>query len=374
MSQTIFILGRHPRISNAELAAVFPRARKVAGTRQFTILENTPSVDLARLGGVVKVGQVFATFQKFAPTAVYDFLAQQFASKTGKQIFGVSSFGAILSTNKTLLVGAKKFLRDAGVAVRFANKNFQNLTSAQTEFEILKKDGCEILIANDGRNWWFAELTGVQPFQTYARRDYAKPARDARMGMLPPKLAQILVNLACRDEKHLKVYDPFCGSGTILVEAALLGHTSLGSDSDLHAIELARQNLAAEKITAEVWQHDATQPINPRDISGGFDVVASEGTLGPPRKTVPPAAARTHIFRELAELYSAFFRELRTRRVVITFPVYLENGMPKYFSSQVISPVLEKLGWLHQKEPLVYFRPTQTVGREILIWEKVVKS
>jgi hypothetical protein len=36
----------------------------------------------------------------------------------------------------------------------------------------------------------------LQDFESYSKRDYGRPARDPRTGSLPPKLAQILINLA----------------------------------------------------------------------------------------------------------------------------------------------------------------------------------
>jgi tRNA G10 N-methylase Trm11 len=52
--------------------------------------------------------------------------------------------------------------------------------------------------------------------------------------MIPPKLAQVMINLARRDEADFQdkiLFDPFCGSGTILMEAYLMGIKNIiGSD------------------------------------------------------------------------------------------------------------------------------------------------
>ena len=375
--QTLVILGRHPAISLAEIRARFPQAKICARENAFAIFENLEKLDLKKIGGVVKAGEVFAHSLSFPIAHVSEFLAKEFHGKTGKQNFAISLFPEQTKTLKTLLVGAKKFLRDRKISVRFANKNFTNLTSAQSEFEILKKNGIEILAVNSGKNWWLAKLESVQPFQDYKFRDYEKKFRDARVGMLPPKLAQMLVNLAVGDSASIGtdmsvpyklpiVYDPFCGSGGILVEAGLLGYQVLGSDLDPRMVEFSEKNLAAMQLKGEVFLHDARQKVSKK-----FDVIATEGYLGPPRKTLPDEKMRTKIFTELENLYSKFFAWLDCRRIAVCFPVYLENGRPKYFASKAILPTIAKFGWKMQNaEKLIYAREDQVVGREVVVLEK----
>jgi len=368
MNQIVFILGRHPKISIAELTAVFPQSKIITSTDTFVVFENLDlsAINLARLGGTVKFGEVFSVESDFASQKVYEYLAERLASGAGKQIFGISSFGARFGTLKTLLIGAKKFLRAQKISTRFINKNFQNLSSAQTEFEIIKRNGNEILVAFDGLRWFFAETKAVQPFASYQFRDYKKPARDARVGMLPPKLAQILINLAAAGDLSKIIYDPFCGTGTVLVEAALMGHEVVGSDIDARICDFARKNLNAFNISANIFTHDAV-----RKASCKFDVVVTEGTLGPPRREIPSLAARRRIFAEIAEIYEKFFSWVFIHKVVITLPVYLEEGVPKFFASDIILPRIKQLGWRTcGSQKLLYFRPNQIVGREIVIFEK----
>ena len=76
---------------------------------------------------------------------------------------------------------------------------------------------------------WY-RVVGVQDIDAYARRDQVRPARDARVGMLPPKLAQILINLCGELNDGARILDPFCGTGGILIEAGLIGCKVVGSD------------------------------------------------------------------------------------------------------------------------------------------------
>ena len=51
----------------------------------------------------------------------------------------------------------------------------------------------------------------VQPFKVLSKRDFGRPARDDHSGMLPPKLAQIMINLARRNDdiSTKTILDPF---------------------------------------------------------------------------------------------------------------------------------------------------------------------
>jgi Putative RNA methylase family UPF0020 len=75
-----------------------------------------------------------------------------------------------------------------------------------------------------------------------------KRAVAERAGALRPTVAAALVQLATNgigdDVAASGVYDPFCGSGTVLLEAHHAGRPVFGSDADPTAVELTRERLA----------------------------------------------------------------------------------------------------------------------------------
>jgi SAM-dependent methyltransferase len=438
--QILFILGRNPVISIAEIRAKFLNAKICAREQEFAIFENIDSVNLQTIGGTIKVGEVFAREMNYVQhdlknkdaQQIYEFLAQELTnSSKGKKNFGISIYPFESRTLKTLLIGAKKFLKAKGINARFANKNFTNLTNPQSEFEVLKNGGVEILVTHGGNNWFFAKLKQNQPFDSYRKRDYEKAYRDARVGMLPPKLAQMMINLGVgglekfsisnfqfsnksekinfkhqnskedrnddffidneiKKNKKKKeqanqppvashqslstIYDPFCGAGGIMIEAGLMGYKTFGSDIDERMVEFSRKNLEALSLNGKVFIHDAKKKLSESDWEK-YDVVVSEGYLGPPRKTMPDLPMRQKIFAELKELYRNFFSLVECGRVVICFPVYLEKGQPKFFASAEILPVLRFMGWeMKNTEKLIYARKNQIVGREIVVLERRMKN
>lgn len=85
-------------------------------------------------------------------------------------------------------------------------------------------------------------LLGVRLFEApLTPRHYR---RAGGMGALRPTVAAAMVRLTCEGLKPRTVWDPFCGSGTVLAEAALRGHRVAGTDITPEAVAAARQNLA----------------------------------------------------------------------------------------------------------------------------------
>jgi tRNA (guanine6-N2)-methyltransferase len=76
-------------------------------------------------------------------------------------------------------------------------------------------------------------------------------------GALKPSVAAALVLLA-QTTSTTTVLDPCCGSGTILIEAALQGANACGGDRNPAAVAAARTNVAAAGVTVPIFHWDAT--------------------------------------------------------------------------------------------------------------------
>jgi len=93
------------------------------------------------------------------------------------------------------------------------------------------------------------DVTRFEPGDQQSRpfvRSYVVPSRKARW----------LNDLAAVDVGH-RVLDPFCGTGSILIEAERLGAIVFGSDVDAVAVAGARENFRARRATADLRVMDA---------------------------------------------------------------------------------------------------------------------
>jgi tRNA (guanine10-N2)-dimethyltransferase len=218
----------------------------------------------------------------------------------------------------------------------------------------------------------------VQDIEAYAARDQARPKRDAKVGMLPPKLAQIIINLANPPEGAL-ILDPFCGTGVILQEALLMGYGATGSDIEERMVEFAKDNIQwlrqqqSDLPEATVSMADATNFKWPQEVNA----VASELYLGPP---LGQAGEISAISREISQLLGGFLKNLAPQlgskiRVSLAIPAWYQSSKKTF----AVPPIgnLTDMGYNHIKfqqaadEELIYWRPGQAVGRQLIVLEKV---
>jgi tRNA G10 N-methylase Trm11 len=109
-----------------------------------------------------------------------------------------------------------------------------------------------LIVAQEHRFWFGEILTEGQ--HTYTQHD-AKPYRTSNS--LPTRLARALVNLVSPPARS--ILDPFCGTGSILLEARALGLTAFGMDWNPKMVSMSRRNLEHFGYTAEVVRGNALE-------------------------------------------------------------------------------------------------------------------
>jgi tRNA G10 N-methylase Trm11 len=411
-----FILGRKPLLSIAEICQTKADTDKIVDIgRESLILERpetfkNPQDTLNRLGGTVKIAEIFAELKgnkAEISAAVSDYLLKKFQDRINKVSYGISAYSFAQrheSFLKEVLKKVKKELTAAGLKNRFINHNFKNVENAAIKGEGLLTKGAEIVIIQGKDGYFLGETKALQDFEYYSHRDYNRPARDPRLGMLPPKLAQMMINfsgfstLEGHSAKKPTVYDPFVGIGTVLSEGFLLGYDLMGSDLDPENIKKAQQNLdwLIQQKSEAAWpfvhlfSQDATR-LGKKDLPRPVDLIVTESYLGPPVSQFPSRENIAKTFGNIRETIFGFFKTVKpllrpSTPIVISLLFYrdknrfhfIEDLLPKIVGlGYEVRPLLPKelknrfnLG-TSQKESLLYDRPDQVVGREI--WKLVRK-
>jgi len=234
----------------------------------------------------------------------------------------------------------------------------------------------------------------VQDFEDYGRRDYQRPFRDLKMGMLPPKVAQIMINMA-NLKKGEHMLDPFCGGGTILQEALLMDINAVGSDIDVNAIRGAESNLAWFRNRYnipfgryQILKLDAASELTREFKPDNFDAIVTEGWLGPLYGSFPKESEIKKNFKDILEVYLKAFGQFsqvlkKNGTVVISLPAYRQEKDRYVFMPTL--DFIEKLGYIRQdpipletlekykflkvtdRKTIIYDRKDQVVAREIVI-------
>lgn len=427
------VVGHQPKISIAELAAAFPGFRLLDQTSKTVVrFEANTEIDAAAgnaLGGTVLLAREIALRSTLNIDDIPSLLASELKDIRGKATFSIRAFGLPHAVIHRLYRDGKAKLRKIGRPSRYiGTERKPALPVLLHDTGILDgKHGCELfLVAEEPRRiredepqdlpLWIGRTIFAQDVASYTERDIGKPARDTTAGLLPPKLAQVLLNFGIwlvgnaksqipKTKKGSKqslpptpypllptIYDPFCGMGVIPMEAMLRGLPVFASDLSQKAVNATERNLewlrkvrsiTKGAVPSTVWKQDAVKPFA---LKTPPSVIVTETTLG------PPLASRVSIreaqkFRTEAEAVEiAFLRNVAESLprvpIVCTWPVWFTSkgaihlertwdalhdcGFRATLPPGIESDVKGRLS-------LLYRRPDQFVGREILLLQPTRK-
>ena len=384
----IAILGRQPELGIAELEQLYG---DVAWFSDTTALVNFDTPDLSRLGGSQKIGRVVAELPNGDWTKASRQLVSAYQAAwqnhDGKITLGLSAFGfgnkiSAREVQKTGII-LKQKLKQSGVSLRLIPNNDAALSTATSHHNKLglSDNKVELLVVrNKNGKIIIAESIGAQNITAYARRDQERPKRDAFVGMLPPKLAQIILNLA-NPTAGTRVLDPFCGTGVVLQEASIQGFKVYGTDLSDKMVDYTAKNLdwlaTTHDITIDsiIEQGDAMN----HQWNGTIGAVACEGYLGQPFSAPPSPAKLAEVRKNCNYIMSEFLRNI-ARQLAPGTPLCV--AVPAWkaadgsFTHLPLVSQLESLGYTPvplstvRSSELLYHRDDQVVARELLVMTK----
>ena len=355
------ILGRHPKLSLAEFALVSTTSLRRQGEYLFfesDLEESALLLQLEKLWGIVKWGKVVEKSDS----------KQQISEEKNPDIVSFLAGVSIIGVNDQKLGMEIKKL--------YGVRRFKLVELTSSDLEI-KKDGKELIALGWGK---IGLGLGWQDIAHFELIDFWKPAHGMEVGMMPSKLAQMLVNIGIMKSEEWKtkstsltVYDPFCGFGTTGFVANWVGHHFVGSDI---SITWAKENAKRWK---EHWQgavdngqlftvfkHDVTEPfVHP--VVQKVDCIVTEGWLGPVvgRKTREPELL-VHA-EKIHALYTSFLNNLCEVvpyvPVVLTLPSY--TRLPDAIFPEVVAHAVA-LGYAVE-DLGIYSRKWQEVCRHIVV-------
>lgn len=374
------VLGTMADLAFAEVKAVFGEKQVARLNSQAAVIDSPleASQAMSVLGGTVKIAEILQVIdQKQSATQLEAIITDQLEQlASGKIHFALAELGRD-QVDRLDLIAIKNQLQLRGLKVRF-NDGPRHGVSAALLLNCRRLQ--ELIVAVGDQQTIIAKTVAVQDIDDWTRRDRNKPYADHKKGMLPPKLARMMVNLAIGDKalttthQQQLLYDPFCGSGTVLLEAAFNHFRLAGTDLDAQAIIGTKENLAwweqtyQQTVELTAFAQDVTQ-VPMAKLGGPVDYLVTEPFLG---KQTPKENELANIFRGLEKMYWGAFRHWTqllapTATVVVVFPqVETENG--QLFSLDHLLDKLSGLGYNKQSRALYYARPQAMVKREICIF------
>lgn len=406
-----FVLGSNPAISVAEILSCLDEKMPtiVELSRQILVIESRQEIDeknlMNRLGGTIKIGRLINQCLPIDINALADVMANELHRKhrSGKIKFGFSVYS--LAQKKPEIEAAKiakrlhrtgmetkRRLADRGLTARWIRpKSGSALSSVIVDKEGLMSAGSDFVVLIKSNSLEIGLTSTVQPFELFSETDFGRPGRDAYRGMLPPKVARMMLNLAGL-QNNSTVWDPFCGSGTVATEALRLGATSIfASDISPRAITDTKHNIdwlrkndyIRTKADINVFSGDACRRP-PLIDNHSIDLVVSEVFLGPPRRGKETKKELIERLDQLTKLYRSvllIWQPLLVKQahLVLALPLYIIGSerlglnIERIIGTDYkIDPILpaELLARLDEKPTpgggVTYGRPGQLVWREII--------
>lgn len=386
----IALLGRQPALGMCELERLYGGQSVSWHSDISAVIDTVDCPDVQLLGGSQKIGEVVAEFPKGnwrdVSTKIVQYYSQLWSASDHKKTLGIGAYGFPVSSREVQKTGLilKRRLKDKDVSLRLIPNNEPALNTAVSHHNKLglSEHKVELLVikAANGKVV-VAESRGSQNISALAARDQARPKTDAFVGMLPPKLARMMVNMTVgghQPDQAVSILDPFCGTGVLLQEALLLGYSVFGSDLSQKMVDYSQQNLA--------WlaNHNQINGISHVELGDAMTHrwsttpthVATETYLGQPFSAPPSPEKLAEVRGNCNHIISQFLKNLRSQikddsTLCIAVPAW-RSGTGEVTHLPLVSN-LEKFGYRRlplshvSHDQLLYFRPDQVVARELLL-------
>lgn len=377
----LFIYGRTPHLARYEARIVYPNASFTQITDECDWVQGIdiqPSEIMKRLGGIIRVAKEI----QIVPEATKDTISEAIKADISGQThinFIISVFGDLsVPNNFPKLI--KQELQQKEIIARFMLPTGDHVASAA---QVSKRDVTEYLLIKIEKGIVLARTLAVQDSSSWSHRDYERPIADAKRGMLPLKVARMVVNIAVGEVGSDKTCaDPFCGMGTIPGEGLLLGTKWYASDVSPEAIEGTQRNLHwlsgqynLEANRVDVFVCDAVH-LSQKIPELSLDAIVTEPFLGNPaigEGKITQQKDISNILKGLEKLYIGCLKEWypllkHSGKIVIALPV-IKRGEHKETVKKLIDSC-ENLGYSIEAGPFIYSRPDAIVQRNFFVFRK----
>ncbi|MCD4761241.1 hypothetical protein K8R42_05075 [bacterium] len=384
MTKYLFILGQADKLAQEELKAILSSTTdNIEISAPGFILAQTKQKStelMPTLGGTIKIAHFLDKINNLSELNLQKWLSYlQTNIQSDKKInFGFSLYNGSeknYAQIKQLALTLKRELKSQGHKTRLVTGQSPDLSSV-----IIQKNNLvnfELIIIKNNNGWLLGLTEIVQDFEKYGLRDMKRPNRDDESGMLPPKVAQMMINLAGANRQRTFL-DPFCGSGTILQEAMLLGYRSVyGSDVNSKAVDDTIANLKWLRETFSLNSKFNIRQIDIKNLNKNFaqdsiSLIVSEPFMGDARFVQKQRRVKDleKTKNELQQLYTTAFQQFKKvlkpdGQVVFIFPIFSLKGEEMFTLDQKI---ISQLGFKLKKD-IVYSRPKQKIQRQITLWK-----
>lgn len=377
MPKFLILFGNTTLLSKLEFEATYPDCSLEQLDEHLFMFESETALAsemIKVLGGTVKLFEVIKELDSdIKDNTLVEEIVALLLSQSEEPYFTFTQIGK--GQHSISNADIKDLIKENGKKARYFSSN-----PSESALLSHKSKATELLAFNqieDGK-LLLAQIRGVQDIDDWTNRDRSKPYADRKKGMLPPKVARMMVNIALglwqqKNTTKPLLYDPFCGTGTVLLEAGMRNLDVYGSDIDQQAVFGTRDNLEWFKkeyeinISSKIFYMDASH-INPEEFISKVDLLVTEPFLG---KQTPKDIELANVFKGLEKMYLGSFKSFsnvlnKGAIVAIVFPRVQTDK--RIYSLDSLIDKLKAKGYNLLVDPVIYAREGARVARQICLF------
>lgn len=406
-----FILGHSHNLSIAEIINILHSYKVqysiIASSQYFLLINVDQKIEslMSNLGGTIKYGIIFDESNEI--NDIQDKIIENVNSiqHSQKYFFSIIAYSNKGLTNSSKISSTIKHNLDLNKGSKYFE---QRDISAVLTKKILDNKGEEFIYFYTQNKYYLGKTLWCHDFKQMKNIEFDRPKWDKESGMLPIKLSQIMINLT-KVNNTKTIWDPFCGSGTIILSGMNSGKNVIGTDISDKAVEDTKNNVSwlvedskstqsnSEKGNESFTLIDKTSINSLTRIFKDLPLVHKNGIsfvtepyLGPTlRKVISPERLNQILpsvmnnillfFDKVYHIEKSFPNSIES--VIIVIPFYKTY---KGYQTLNISRSIKKMSkiglvhprWINQLEKIIpnfelmWYRKNSIIRRKILILQK----
>lgn len=310
-----FIFGRNPQLSQAELFS-YLTSRTIDFSidllaTSFCILNIKGKLNAKKiaqfLAGTVKLGKIYLTLKE--KDNLLSLLHQEtfYWEDTKTLNYAISTYGKDLQ-EQNFQKTFKKLFKEIKQKASLKKPNPSGLWNA-----LQRKDFIDIVVCKSKSTIFIGRTIAAYNIKQNKKRYEQRPHVEETISS-SVRFSRILVNLSQKTGGRL--LDPFCGIGTILQEALLMGFDVVGSELQKQRVTQSKRNVKWTRAQYNLSKLDHKVEILQSDVreldkklpKKSIDTIVTEPELGPFLKSTPSYSEAQSITQSLEDIYISTFR------------------------------------------------------------------
>ncbi len=350
----------------------------------FVILDVENKEELTNLGGIYKIGKIICSSSSVEGILEKIRKDRKLIMLDDKQQWNLSYYSdEIINMDiyEELQNGLASLIKENSTKTKFIRNNMKSENFIELSVDKEKKDAIKILVGKNKEKYYVAENIISIKSSNFIDRDLSRPYQDSRIS-LSPRTARMLVNMLGL-EKGKTILDPFCGTGTFLIESIIQGYKVIGVDNRKECVAGTKKNLLwimkEQKLNNKiryVKQDNAEKLSTINSLS--VDGIVTEPILLPNFKNNPNFEMAENELRKSKAVYEhsllAMYRVLNNNGKVCIVTPRIKTRDNRYITFS-FKKMLKKAGFILDdrlnEQPFV-MKPSgdQKVLREIWLLKK----